>query len=445
MPEATFHFPRKFLWGTATASHQVEGNNKNNNWWAWEQEAGRIADGSRSGLTCDWWGGRWKEDFDRAAESGQNAHRLSIEWSRVQPTPDRWDESALEHYRSMLRGLKDRGMTSLVTLHHFTDPIWLSEIGGWENADVVGLFAEYVRRVVTALKEYTNTWITINEPNVVVSAAYLADWFPPGKKDLRAAFRVMENFVRAHAAAYHVLHEVQTHARVGLSIYYRGFQVARQWFPPDRIIATGFDKLFNDFFPVAARDGKLNYLYRTQSLSNAKGTQDFLGLNYYTQDIVKFDLSARDEYFGRRYFPENAAVSPSGMIANQPSGFFAALKWAKSFGLPIIVTENGIEDAADTLRPQYIAEHIRELWRAVNFNYPIEGYFHWTLVDNFEWHQGWTQRFGLWELDIETQKRTKRASGELFEDICKENGLSSEMVERYAPGVLDGMFPGIFT
>ncbi|MEK6221065.1 MAG: family 1 glycosylhydrolase [Chloroflexota bacterium] len=131
------------------------------------------------------------------------------------------------------------------------------------------------------------------------------------------------------------------------------------------------------------------------------------------------------------------------MIANQPSGFYSALKWAKSFGVPIIVTENGIEDGEDTLRPQYIVEHIRELWRAVNFNFPIEGYFHWTLVDNFEWHQGWTFRYGLWHLDVETQKRTKRASAELYEAICKENGLSSEMVEKFVPNVLEKMFPGI--
>jgi len=123
MAQATYHFPRNFLWGTATSSHQVEGNNTNNNWWAWEQGSGHIRDGTKSGLACDWWGGRWREDLDRAVEGGQNAHRLSIEWSRIQPAPDRWDENAIDRYIDILRGMKERGITPMVTLHHFTDPI----------------------------------------------------------------------------------------------------------------------------------------------------------------------------------------------------------------------------------------------------------------------------------------------------------------------------------
>ncbi len=169
MIQATYHFPKGFLWGTATASHQVEGNNTNNNWYAWE-EAGKTV--HKSGLATDWWGGRWREDFDRAAEMGQNAHRFSIEWSRVQPTPDSWDEDALEKYRAMLRGLKERNMTALVTLHHFTDPLWLKD--GWENENIVLLFEKYVRKVVGALKEYVNVWVTINEPNVYALAGYVA-------------------------------------------------------------------------------------------------------------------------------------------------------------------------------------------------------------------------------------------------------------------------------
>ena len=140
MAQATFHFPVGFLWGTATAAYQVEGNNTNSNWWAWEKEPGRIVQGHKSGLACDWWGGRWREDFDRAAEGGQNAHRLSIEWSRIQPTPDHWDENALDRYRDMVRGLAERGMTPVVTLHHFSDPLWLAEKGGWERGAVAEHF-----------------------------------------------------------------------------------------------------------------------------------------------------------------------------------------------------------------------------------------------------------------------------------------------------------------
>jgi beta-glucosidase len=183
VPQATYHFPTGFLWGTATSSHQVEGGNNNNNWAGWERDAGHIHAGQRAGLASDWWGGRWKEDFDRAADTGQNAHRFSIEWSRIQPTPDHWDESALDRYREMARGLERRGMLPLVTLHHFTDPLWLSERGGWENEETPQLFNRYVAKVVDALKEYVTMWITINEPNVYTMGGYLNGGFPPGKND----------------------------------------------------------------------------------------------------------------------------------------------------------------------------------------------------------------------------------------------------------------------
>jgi beta-glucosidase len=164
MPEARFNFPRGFLWGTSSSAYQVEGNNKNNQWYEWEQEAGRIADGGTCGLACDWWGGRWREDFERAVEGGQNALRFSIEWSRIQPAPDRWDEQALDTYIDMLRGLDQRGLFPLVTLHHFTDPLWVSEMGGWENDAVPELFAAYAEKVAVAIKSYVTTWATINEP-----------------------------------------------------------------------------------------------------------------------------------------------------------------------------------------------------------------------------------------------------------------------------------------
>jgi beta-glucosidase len=199
--QATYHFPRGFLWGTATAAHQVEGNNTNNQWWLWEQ-AGHTQ--GTSGLADDWWGGRWKEDFDRAAEAGQNAHRLSVEWSRIQPTPDTWDEDALDRYRTMLRGLRERGMTPMVTLHHFTDPLWFYEGGGWEREESVAQFEKFVRKTVEALKEYCTLWCTLNEPNGYALNGYINNGvatFPPGKNNIKLAFQVAANMIRAHAAA----------------------------------------------------------------------------------------------------------------------------------------------------------------------------------------------------------------------------------------------------
>lgn len=441
MAQAAFHFPRGFLWGCATASHQVEGNNTNNNWWAWEQEPGRILQGHRSGLACDWWGGRWREDLDRATEAGQNAHRLSIEWSRVQPDPDRWDEDALEHYREILRGLYDRGMTPLVTLHHFTDPLWLVEQGGWEQETVVELFVAYVHKVVEALKEYVNLWVTINESNVYAISGFVLGTFPPGKHDLSLALRVLTNQVRAHSAAYRAIHSLQPTARVGVAINVRPILPARSWFPPDRWLAGMQSSLFNDFFPRALHSGRLRYPTRVTRLPEAKGTQDFLGVNYYTRDHLAFDLRRSDSQFARRFYLPGAELSQTGFIANDPHGMYQVLNWALDFNVPLIITENGVDDSDDRLRPRYLIQHLHQAWRAVNMSWPIKGYFHWTLVDNFEWERGWTQRFGLWELDVETQARRKRPSADLYAEMCLENGLTSDMVSRYAPEVYAQMFP----
>jgi len=442
MPQAAFHFPTGFLWGTATASHQVEGNNTNNNWWAWEQVPGRIRGEDKSGRACDWWRGHWKEDFDRAEETGQNAHRLSIEWSRIQPAPDRWDENSLDHYREMVRSLVDRGMTPLVTLHHFTDPLWLTEKGGWESSETPALFAAYARRVVEALQEYVSLWVTINEPNVYAYSGYINGDFPPGKRDMQTAFKVMANLVRGHALAYPLIHAQQRTARVGIALHYRGFVAARSWFPLDSVVAGIQHRLFNAFFPRALSDGRLDYVTRRLNVPEAARTQDFLGVNYYTRDRVTFSLSRPGQGFGRNAYPKGADLSDGGYIANDPEGLFAALKWAQAFNLPMLVTENGVNDAGDTLRPRYLIQHLHQVWRAVNFNWPIKGYFHWSLVDNFEWERGWSQRFGLWELDVETQARRKRASVDLYAAICRENGITSEMVSRYAPEIVSKLFPG---
>jgi beta-glucosidase len=440
MPQVTFNFPKGFLWGTATAAHQVEGSNHRNNWAAWEKQEGRIKNGQKAGLACDWWNGRWKEDLDRAVETGQNAHRLSVEWSRIQPDPEHWDEGALEYYRVMLRGLVDRGLTPMVTLHHFSNPLWLEEMGGWENDQTPARFEMFVRKVVEALHEYVSLWVVINEPNVYTNCAYMDGTFPPGKHDNAAAYRVMLNLLRGHAAGYRAIHELQPEARVGTCIHYRSFRPARDWHPMDRFLANQLHQVFNHSFARAAVDGKFTFLDKSTMVREAVKTQDFVGVNYYTRDLVEFTLDP-SRLFNKRYFPPEARLSTTGFMASVPEGMFEALKWAARFELPILVTENGIEDSDDSLRPEYLVEHIHQVWRGLNFNWPIKGYFHWSLVDNFEWERGWTQRFGLWGLNPETQARIRRKSVDFYEAICKSNAITSDMVDKFAPGAYERIFP----
>jgi beta-glucosidase len=328
----------------------------------------------------------------------------------------------------------------MVTLHHFTNPIWLEEQGGWENDGTPQKFAVFVRKAVDALKEYVSYWVTINEPNVYAYAAYGEGQFPPGKKNINATFHAMVNLVRGHAMAYKIIHEIQPEARAGLAMNYRSLFPATAS-PLDKGVAGIQSAIFNDLFPKAARDGKVRLVYRTVRVPEAAGTQDFLGVNYYSRDYVSFDITRVPALFGRRQFKKDADLSSTGSIANEPDGFYEALKWGLQFNIPMLVTENGVENHDDKMRPRYIAQHIQQMWRAVNYNWPVKGYFHWSLVDNFEWERGWSQRFGLWGLDVDTQARIRRNSVDLYADICKQNGLSSSMVEKYCPEVLKKIFP----
>ena len=437
-------FPAGFLWGTATSSHQVEGNNSNNQWWAWEQQPGRIWHGDRSGLACDWW--RHAEaDFDRAAALGQNSHRLSLEWSRIEPQEGVFDDAALARYRQMLQSLHERGLQPMVTLHHFTNPLWLVERGEWENPQVVPHFQRYTARVVEALGDLVTLWCTVNEPAIYALLSYLRGRFPPGQHDPGAAFGVLANVLRGHAAAYHTIHRLRSDARVGLVKAVRGFEPANPASPLDRLIAGLQDRFFNDVSLLAARDGWLRFPLarlprRHLPLANSL---DFVGVNYYTRGLVAFDIRRAREAFGHESFRPGAELSDSGQLGPYseiyPEGLYHALHKVAALGKPIMVTENGLPDADDDQRPRFLLTHLAQVHRALEEGLPIEGYYHWTLLDNFEWAEGWGLRFGLIEMDPETQERRIRPSGHLYAEICRANGITREMARRH--GVEQTIFP----
>ncbi|MBA3074817.1 MAG: glycoside hydrolase family 1 protein, partial [Anaerolineae bacterium] len=360
---------------------------------------------------------------------------------RIQPTEDSWDDSALQKYVEIARWMVNHEMTPMVTLHHFSDPLWLVDQEGWENPSTPVHFARFCRKTVNALKDYVNLWITINEPNVYVMCGWLLGVFPPGKNKLGLAAKVYENLVRGHAAAYKIIHELQPNAQVGVAINYRSLKPAHSWSLLDRLPASIQNQIFNNAFLECLKNGELDMVLKKVKIPEAANTQDFIGLNYYSRDIVHFDITKPGNMFGRLEYPKDADLSSTGFIANIPEGMWDGLKWAHRFELPIIITENGVEDKEDSMRPRYLIEHLHQVWKAANYNWRIKGYFHWSLVDNFEWERGWSQRFGLWGLDLKTQERIRRKSVDLYEEICKENGISSQMVEKYAPEIFNKLFP----
>ena len=444
MINATHTFPREFKWGTATAAHQVEGGAAHSDWAEWEKRPGAIKENGSAAVSCDWWGGRWREDFDRAAADGHTAHRLSVDWSRIEPKLAMWDEDALDHYRQMVKGLRERGLEPMVTLHHFTNPLWLMEKGGFENLAALDYFERFARKVVKALGEYVDLWCTFNEINTYAYNSYAEGIWPPGKKDLPSCFKVVRHILMAHALAYRAIHELQPQAKVGIAQPIILFDPARLDFAPDSWVGRFQARAFNEAIPHALHTGRLLFPVGgwNERLPQLAGTMDYVGVNYYTRRLTAFDLSQPGALFGRTFHAPAAEVDNVGLNELYPEGLYRVVKWANGFGKPILITENGWGDSDESRRTRALLLHLRQLWRAHNFNWPVQAYYYWTLVDNFEWERGWTQRFGLYELDLATQTRAPRPAAKLYAEICKTNTLTSDMTARYAPELLPQLFPG---
>lgn len=438
MARAELVFPSDFKWGTATAAHQVEGNNTNNDWWEWE-ERNHILEGHRSGLACNWWESA-EADIHLAAEMGTNAHRMSLEWSRIEPEPSVFDEKALDRYRQILEAMHEKGIEPMVTLHHFSNPRWLVEKQDFHKAIVMDYFRRYTAKVVDRLGDLVPKWVTINEPMVYIFMRYLAGNFPePSHKGWFAGLEAMRNLLRCHAVAYATIKEKYPEAQVGIA---KNRPVIQAWPVSsrlDRWWARRLSWLFNDLWMNCMVNGRFQWPLGNQTVPNLKDSFDFVGVNYYTRFFAKFPPigGLLETHWG-----PDAVVSDGNYGEVYPDGLAEVLKWANRFNKPIYITENGVPDQADRLRPSFLITHLREVWKGISWCYPIMGYYHWSLVDNFEWDRGWTQRFGLIAMNPETQERQWRPSGRLYAEICREGRITTDMAQRYAPELMETVFRG---
>lgn len=431
-------FPRDFLWGTATAAHQVEGGNTNSDWWPWEQQ-GRILHGQRSGMACNWWENA-ESDLDLAAELGTNAHRMSLEWSRIEPEPSVFDDAAIGRYREILQAMHDRGIQPMVTLHHFSNPLWLVEKGDFNADIVVEYFQRYAARVVNTLGDLVSQWVTINEPIVYLYLRYLTNAFPPPqKRGLGPGLQMVRSMLKCHAAAYHTIKDRYPEAPVGMAKNMAIFEGRPDGNRLDRWWAGRISQAYNDAWMRSLANGRLHWPFGSGRIKHLAGTFDFVGINYYTRFYVRFP--PRNGLLEQDWGPD-AIVSDGGYGEVYPYGLYQTIRRVLRYNKPIYVTENGLPDRTDRLRPAFIMDHLRQIWHAISWCYPVMGYYHWSLVDNFEWDRGWTQRFGLIEIDPDTQQRCLRPSARLYQEICQTYSVSSDMAARYAPEMLDVMFPG---
>jgi beta-glucosidase len=444
MTQQQLSFPDKFLWGTATAAHQVEGNNANNDWWAFEQQPDAIWSGDRSGLACDWWANA-ERDFDLMAQMGHNAHRLSVEWSRIEPEEGVYDLAAVARYRQMLAGLRQRSIEPMVTLFHFSTPLWLARQGGWRNPAAVGHFRRFVRHAAEQLGDLVTLWCTINEPAVYAALGYLFGEHAPGEASLPLCRRVLRHLIQAHGAAYRVIHALDGSARVGLV---KNVQIFEPLVPNDRVaawVAGVLDWFFNGLVLQAVRDGRWGFPLGLGLATHGSlvDSLDFLGLNYYTRQRVH--LSQRGDGLLNVLQPtpgaENSDCGRHGTYGEvYPAGMYRVLKRVAGLGKPLYITENGLPDADDDQRPRFLLTHLAQVQRAIAEGVDVRGYYHWSFADNFEWAEGWALRFGLVALDEASQVRTPRPSARLYSQVIAANAITREMVETYAPEVLDDIF-----
>ncbi len=419
-------FPDGFLWGTSTSAHQVEGGNENNDWADWEGRPGAIGDGSRSGAACGWWEGRAEEDLAAAAAAGQNAHRLSLEWSRLEPEPGRWDDTAFARYARLLDQMRRLGVRAMVTLQHVTLPRWLARRGSWTSWDAVDLFARYAGECARRLGDRVPLWVTVNEPAAVAGAGYALTYWPPGLGSSGMARRALAVMLEAHAAAYRTLKRVAPGAQVGIALSAPRLEPARPSLP-DRAVAWAQDWAFLGASIRSLRTGilPLPLAGRRRRVPGLRGSMDFLGVNYYGRYAVRFDVRSPLRLFGKHVQEPTIRTGQCDWGEISPAGLTRQLVRFSRLGVPLYVTENGIRDAEDALRASFLLDHVAAVHEAVQLGADVRGYFHWSLVDNFEWAEGWSPRFGLHALDRETQKRSARPSAELYAGICRANSLQA--------------------
>jgi len=395
------------LWGAATAAHQIEGNNTNSDWWAWENSIKRhnqlIAKGKHpkdfcSDIACDSYN-RYDEDFALAQSLSHNATRLSIEWARIEPKEGKFSEQEFEHYEKVLQSAKFHGLQTFVTLQHFTLPLWFAAKGGFTRKENVVNFVKFAEAAVKRLDHLTDFWITINEPEGYASGGYMTGVWPPGKKSFLLALKVVKNLAVAHQEIKDKLKTV-TGKPIGIAYDIIDYQ-------PTNFFSGIIEKLFYD------RINKLVF-YRTVD------SCDFIGVNYYFHHHVGL--------FGKRTRSESHHKLTDVGWSIHPEGLENVVLKMKKYNKPIYITENGIADVKDTKREQFIKDHLRFLHRAISNGVDVKGYLYWSLLDNFEWEKGFWPRFGLIEIDREDLLRRRiRSSSLAYAEICKKNYLDYEI------------------
>lgn len=420
-----FTLPKDMLLGVATASTQIEGGEVNSNWNDWYRQ-GRITDGTDPATGNNHWEA-WEEDTRLMQEMGLQIYRFSVEWARLVPEPGKVNEEAVAHYRRELQALREAGIKPLLTIHHFSNPMWFENMGAFTKRENLHYYLELVELVAERFGDLVSEYITINEPNVYVTNSYCFGQWPPGKTDFPLAFRVMENLAYCHIKAYELLHNQRrsmgyTDTMVGAANHLRVFAPKNSRNLWHRLCAKGASYLFQDAMTKALTLGKFSLPLRNRWKLPKGEYTDFNGVNYYTRSTVSGFADGVREHSPRNDLKWE--VYPQGITQ-------CARMLQKILPRPLWVTENGTCDNRDTFRSRYIFEHLQEISRS---ELPFARYYHWCFCDNFEWIEGNSAKFGLISVDHDTKKRTVKDSGRFYSQIIARGGVDQELYDTYVSG-----------
>ncbi len=418
------NFPRNFIFGTATSAHQIEGNNFNNDWWQAEQE-GKLP--YRSNKACDFWN-RYENDIQLMSELGYPSFRFSVEWSRIMPRENLVDRKALSTYSRIIDLLLESRIAPLVTLLHFTLPIWFAKGGGFEKEKNLRYWKRYVRVVAQEFGDRVMSWGPINEFRGHAESAYLRGVEPPFRKSSESYRKVLAGSFVAHSEAYRIIKEETPKATVGPILDTPFVEAVKPSTPRDEEAAEIADWHANGIYIETFRNLRLPDVLGGRDIADCV---DFVGINYYSRSRIKSEPS---EPYGAAVAPPPAMSEISDMGSEvYPEGLYSILKrYYEEIGKPMLVTENGISTHEDSQRVRYISRHLLQVKRALDEGIDVRGYFYWSLIDNFEWRRGFRQRFGLVEVDYETLLRKPRESSRIYGRIARTGRIEEALLRQHS-------------
>jgi len=341
-----------------------------------------------------------------AQDLGLNAMRISIEWARIEPEEGRWDSTAVEHYKKVLKSMKDHGLTRMVTLWHWTLPKWFADKGGFERKEGAEAFARFAWFVAQNLGQEIDLWVTLNEPETFCQLGYDSGKFPPFKRSKFRYWKVLNNLIAAHKKSYKAIKSAFPQAQIGIAKNISYYEPYRKNNMLDRIVVFFADRIGNHYF-----------------YEKIQKHMDFVGLNYYFYNSVKFDFRHIYQEMNRNFIKGQLSLADQETRSDMgwflhPEGIYHLLLELNRYRLPIYITENGLADAADSRRPKYLRETLEWVAKAITAGANVKGYFHWSLTDNYEWAEGYGPRFGLVEIDYSSQKRTIRKSAAVLKEVA---------------------------